>query len=188
MLNLSPFPDHSFGEFASRLVSFFRGAKTTDVISFFINFYMSNKSSRSELADAFISSSAIFGRSAVLVILRGCCGTQVFPFIIRWVTINVVDFVFRPSACHVKPSKTVSHVLFIFYAYLYSSSRLRESGQPSSNASLGKCDFPLKQSGGLTIMQDRSHVFGGKIGVCALMSPAHFWSMNPVDVFVKWEA
>jgi hypothetical protein len=79
----------------------------------------------------------------------------------------------------------VRHIFSSINSYLYSSSGLRESSQPSSNAPFGKRDFPLKQSGGLTIMQDRSHVFSGKIGVRALVSTVHFWSMNPVDVFVK---
>lgn len=187
MSQLRPFAVHFFGGFASSVVGFFGSAKQTQAVSFSAVFNRGQEFLRSRCeAYAFIPRFVILLRTPISVILRRSSVAQIFPDVVRLIFVDVVDFVFRPFAFHVKPRKAMGHIFFVVDPNFYSVFSVHASSSFSRHPSPRKPNFPRKKPGYGVVMQDRAEILCRQISERVLVAAFHHTGrIVPGAVIVK---
>lgn len=117
-----------------------------------------------------VSSSAVAAYWAVGLILRWGCETQVNPSIVVWLKIDVVDLAWRPFARHYQPNEAVSAIGVFVYTYAQSAIWAEPSCNVAGLVALTEGHRPADNPRFRLIIQDRTHVFGGKVVARGFMS------------------
>lgn len=123
--------------------------------------------------NAFITRYVVCLNFFVTLVLRRSGSTQIIPFIIGFVSIFVVNFVFRPFAFYVEPCEAVSHIFVAVYSYFYSTFVLKSSAL-SNNSAFRQGNFPCKYASFFIVTKNRAHIFRRQISQSIFVPANHY--------------
>lgn len=140
-----------FSCFAVSFIGFFSSIKASEMFSFAVYFYSSDKKSLVfGKANASETGSVIFKRPDINQILSGSSVSEIFPSIVRAISVLMVYFKFWPFACHPKPDYSMNHIINVgnsdFQTKTISSFSFGSRWIANMN-SLGQAFFPSQYSG-----------------------------------------
>lgn len=173
MLQFSPVTVQSFSSLTIGRVGFFGCVKRTQVVpvsvelnSRYIFFAFSY------VRHSFVAACVVFLWSSVAVVLRRSGVPQIFPTVVGLIFVDVVDFVLRPFAFHVQPSKSVRHIVFVGEPYFYPAFVLFPT-RYVAGSSFATRFSPAKYAGGRIVMENGFKLFTAQIGKCVLVPAFH---------------
>lgn len=137
----------SFGSLYVGFRRLFNGAKKAKIVVNAICLYMclpffSNCVPRNTFASRFVC----FENGKVFHVLRVSCFPQITPSVIRWVTVDVVNFIIRPFSGHHGPSNAVSLVTLMPYGNNYAPAWVDTPSHFPNHGFLTGSHFPVKFS------------------------------------------
>ncbi len=122
--------------------------------------------------------------SAVAQVLGRSCFAQIFPSIVRFVLVLVVDFKFGPFACHPKPNQSMREIV----SPINDNSNMTLHSGRTGDAAFGfsgRSAYVGEQSRFGIIIEDRSHVLSREIGVGIFVSSGHAGTLAQMPLLVN---
>lgn len=181
-------PIFSVQFFSSRTVgsiSRFGSFKRAEIIPLPIKFDASNKFAAALVkAYAFVAGRIILLFAAISVILRGRSFAEIFPPVIRFYFVKMVNFKFWPFSSHVYPDDSMGKIIFVFNPYFYAALVIENACDSSDWRSPRQPFFPDQYSRFLVVVKNFADEIRRQIVMRIFMS-SHAGSYRACGSFVK---
>jgi hypothetical protein len=154
----------SFCSFAILFVCSFSGSKCSEVVPISVQLNSCNpETSCFNVSYALIPRSVVLLLSSVSMILRRSRFAQIFPAIVSFKSISMIDFVFRPFAFFKHPDKSMRKIFFAADSYFDAPLVVQTPCYVTNSRSSRKFNFPKQLPGMAIVQKSVSDEFGREI-------------------------
>lgn len=165
MLYLPKFSMQTYRSSAVGFVGAFGGSEYSEVVAIPMQFYTRDpKTTAFYVGHSFVTRGIIFLFASISMVFGWSRFAKIFPDVVGFYFITMIDFVLRPFAGHPKPDNSMSHILPTAHSYFYATLVIKESCTFSRDSSFGKCLFPSHYPSFFVVIESFSYKFVREIG------------------------
>lgn len=167
-------------------MSFFGRSEKAQVLSLAVQLNARSKfSSAFVKANAFVTRSVVFLRSAVSMVLRRGRFAKIFPLIVKFFPVAMIDFIRRPCSGHPHPNNSMCKIFFVVDTYFYSLLIVKTSSFFAYGPARRKCFLPRQKPLDRIVIEKLSYVFRREVAKGVFGTAFHNAALNLCSGVVK---
>lgn len=183
---LGPFAMQLSGGFAACCISFFGRFESAKVVALPVKFDSGDiETSTFNKGHAFVTACVVSLRTTVSVVLRRCRFAQVFPAVVRFYFILVVDFFRRPAAFHPHPNNAMGEVVLASDPNFNASLVIASARYSSDRSALRQGHFPAQFASFRCVIEYLANKCWREVIMSVLMFSRHVGNVSHLEVAFK---